>query len=1046
MLSIKDILPHVIIKQKSYADRLDKILENEGYEVTAKYLEYKTALSNTDTLYTYTFDYHDLSEFTHNQAQLAMMTRTDGTAASAIYKFLTESQIEKLLRKKRTSTVTGYIEYNPYYRELLGLPPLKKTEYIDDYNVERIVYTEDKSKFYYVKTQITGVDVSKPVHTWTIDQKSLLSNYKFTDKEIEDMPYLKNIAKGMDIVTLRDAGPFEMVWTNIRRIESMTKLLPFLDNYRLVLRHYLANHYSEYDVVYTRNYEKLQCILLFLATLANVNARYIVNRQELQLPILEIYDLYSSFGLPKYKFTPKYLNILANNLNDLIYKKGTNINLHNITDLFHDIKLYKYFVIKTVNPNIDMSSLYEYEMEEVVDETGATVKRPKMSEYGTPIKKLNSMGMPVMVEDYEDKLYTLKYVKTPILADSPYPYIDDDENIYNYEDIVNADDKWGSPSNMSNINYEPDKERPANFVEDHKLERLLTHTNFSYAESKYLGLDATINLGWMSMKIAMLYRWFVDNKDATNNPKYYNLYFEYADVDATVYELMLYLQCLIFYKYRRVPSIPDTMSSYFKLYTLSNKVNVDEIKGVITNVYRHALIKIKNVVDHEFYQKDAKNDPGVADKYLVKNYDSKSYEKNIELDKKIKMIKDNYDKNKDISDVINTSEHVLKINDFTKTLLHEMTLTDLNYVMNEYFDKRPVHPYLRNILDNVLWLYQDPATEKKMIMDKSFYRGDNNIDIDERLLTTEENPYYFEELEEYHTNLANDVSTVKYKHNSKILSVIDFLTHKEDVVMNNSGNNQIVDRENVDPSYSTDIRMYNNYSKFEKDLDIIDFLYRLRENTTDYRDYEMINTILTTLTTGDKLTEQFIDPKTNKADTNLLDHLIHLNDKNIAFARRIDELSEDQENYQSSFDTEIMEVIQLIRRSVIEKNHSHAHEAFEFLQKTYTDNEVLRYLEQIIDFFKSYTQDFINHGVEYILDNGNNIVHLLEDMHTEISRNDWDLGSLFLLMSSYPTEILQRIRNVISPAYTIYTSERLEVYLPALEKFVELSSDGIFLT
>lgn len=1003
MLSIKDVLSHIIIKQKAFADNYDKALQDAGYDVIPQFLSYRSAVTSEDTLYTYKYTVEDLSEFTNDINKINMMIRKEG-GPSAIYRFLNDDQVKKLLLKKRRQQVITYKEYNPYYREILGLPPMKWEKVFEPLTrTEKLIVKDDPSQYYYITTPMPGVDISKPVHEWTYAQKALLSTYKFPAKDLLKYPYLNNIAKGVDIISLREAGPFELIWTNIKSTGGLSKLLPFLDMYRLNLKNFLATHYSEYDAITYPNYEKLQCIILFLATLAHVNAQDpLINMGGDNLSINDIYALFDSYGVPRFRFGKKYLNVLASNINELIYNKATNADLSMISDLFHDIKVFKYFLVKTVKDGVSDEDLYETEK----NKDGSV----KKDEHGNVVFKKDSDGNMIKVPEFEDKLYNLKYVKTHILADDPIPYMDDHANIESFRSIVDADDKWGSNSIITDLNY--NKPNPEHVMKaDPKLEHHLKRQNFSWTESKYLGVDNIIHLGWMSTKIAMLYRWFVDNPKITNSDVY-KIYYEYADIDTTVYELMLYLQCLVFYKYKRQPSIPDNLAAYFKIVTLSNKVNVKDIKGVLARVYKETLFAHKEKIDKG----------------------------EVPLHEKIE------------DPTVNETDKGL--NNRLNILLSKMTLQDLNYVMNEYFDRRPIDPVVKDILDRFLWLYwkygftkdeelkmsprelEDAPTEKNLILRKAKYSKTNNI-FDDGLVDSDDKDEYEKAREDYFNMMAKDYPSRKLTDNSSILSTIDFITHLEKP----TDYEGIVNRESVT---TTKDRFHNMYSRFEVDVDIVMMLYRLRENATDYRDYEMIDTMLKVLTEGDKLSAQFSIGGERQND--LLAYLVNLNPNNIAFSKRINELAEYEESRMSNFDSEIIEVVSTLRSFLNEHDHTHAADALEYMQRLYSDNEVLRYLQEIIDYFKSYTQDFINGGVTYIMDDGNNIVHLLEEMEKEVSLKDWDLGSMFLLMSSFPTETLVRIRDILSPHYYTYTSERLEIKLPYLGKYVELATDGLLLT
>ena len=65
--------------------------------------------------------------------------------------------------------------------------------------------------------------------------------------------------------------------------------------------------------------------------------------------------------------------------------------------------------------------------------------------------------------------YELFFVKAPLSADDPYEYMQKEENVIPYMDVVSKDPRWG--------------------VENDKLEDTLKDWEFSYSESKYLGLN-----------------------------------------------------------------------------------------------------------------------------------------------------------------------------------------------------------------------------------------------------------------------------------------------------------------------------------------------------------------------------------------------------------------------------------------------------------------------------------------------------------------------------------------------------------------------------
>lgn len=899
MLEIKDILDHIIIKQKKYADQLDKALEDDGISVFQNYIEMKTAiedeLQDSINVHGYRYKEEDLSDYCDNVTKLNMMLRTD-SGPSAIQHFLSEDDIRSMLKRKRKKIVTEYVEYNAYYRELLGLPPMKRTFKTDpNTNGTYISYEEDENAYVYIDEPITGMgDIEGiPVHKLSYNQKLLLYNYKWDKELLRKYPYLKNISKNMNIIDLRDASYFDIIWHDISRSLGTGKLLPYLYNYRVVKNYFLHNYFSEYDTIYTEYFERIQCMILFMATLANTNAGY--PREKLNISNLtteEVYNILASFGVPKFNFSPKYLNRLASRLSELIYKKGTNNALNDLTNMFNEIKIFKYFLVKNINQGQDTS------------------------------------------EDKER--YSLSYVRADLLDDTPFKAMDDPNNYVPYMDVVNKDSKWLDPTREN----------------DTKLEQYLKESDFSWAESKYIGIDSTVHLGWLSTKAALLYRWMIDNKNITSK---YKIYYDYLDIDTDIYSLFIYLQCLLFYKYKRKPSIPDNLGTYFKIFTISEQVDLRSAAKLLGRIY------------------------------------SRSFTKDGE-----------------------------PVNDHIRRLLASTTrFSDLNTIADDFFDKYHVDDKLTHIMNKTMHL-----DEEEDIKHKSYYNDGNNpytiIDDDDFINKEEKN---------YKTALSDGIDISKRnKRGLYIKETINFLT-------NLAGGNY------------TAGSMYNNYSKFEVNCNIIQVLYEMRSLCLNYKEYEMINLLLEAFTTGEKLS--VFKDKYGRPFNSLVDYLVSLNPgNNIKFAHRISELTRSEEDWLSIFNAEIIEVLILLRdKSMLRPSmHTETSDTFEYLQKIYTDSEVSRYLITMIDFFKSYTQDLISKYTTYILEDADNTIHILEDMVKTHHIKEWDLGSMAILLGQFPTETLRHIRDVLAPHYTIYTSERLERKLPVFNKYYELASDGLHLT
>lgn len=904
MLTITDLLDHVVIKQKAYADKIDRALKAKGIDAFKEFQQLLEAYLGNDSLVSYTYTIDDLTPYTQNIHQISMMLRSsDGPYA--MQRFLTEEQLKELLLKKRVDTVVNYVEKNPYYRLLLGLPSLITKEVYDEVTKSVVVtHEENEAEFYYIKDKIVGADTSIPVHKWTRDQKKLLSTYKFPEADLARYPYLKYLPKTIDIFRLRNGDYFELVWTDIKRGTKNIRMLPFIEHYRLVRNFYMANHLSIYDLQNSEYYERIQCVLLFLATLANTNARYPLDKLDnTVLKVDEVYQLFGSYGIPKFRFTPKYLNAVAAKLNSFIYEKGTNKDLEDISKVFNDIKLFKYFLIKSVTPGMENLD-------------------PNDPKYINNPSKYN-----------EDK-YTLRYVKTPLDVDEPYEYINED-NVVDFREVAEADKLWGDPSS-------PD---------DKKLEKELKNTEFAWVESKYLGIDNTIKLGWDSLKAATLTRWIFENRGKLNR---YKLYYEYADVETDIYSLLVYLQCLIFKKFNKRPDIPDTLNTVWKLITIAEDIDREAIVPILETLHPRA---VKNESNTEF------NNTYINDMFFK-----------------------------------------------------DMSYADLNLVLSEYYNR---HALYENTRITGKMMHIDPERE---IRERSEYRNDNLY-----YTNTDDRASFLAEEEDYTAMLADGVTTYEIRpRNIHKKNIVDFL----------NGNNP-------------DELMHNLYSKFEVNFNIITYLHELRNKAKTYKEYQSVDALLRAFHIGKKMEEMFTYHNadgTKKVFTDMEEYLATLHPKNVAFIQRMKELEDDTENRLAGYNNEIVEVINTMREALNPDYHHNSDDALNLLQTIYADNEVLNYLETLVTFFKSYTQDIVTKGVKYLLDDGNNVIKALDQIDQHLKINEWDFGSVFLMMNQYPTEVIDIIRYKTRLEEEVVAGERVEYYCNISHRWVELVSSGLKLT
>ena len=727
MITIQEIAIGVAVKRSILAQKMDQGLAKEfDFDPRIYYQGYRDAYYEADTHMGYRFTIDEIAKYC-DDIRLVNRMVADNTLVSS---YLSKEDLDKLVADKRKYTLENYVEVNNYYRIYLGLPPIMKDKFGN--------YIDDPDYIFYNKVPISGVDITKPVHKYNATERSLFSVSGELAKMIIANPkakYLRYLDKDVDIVSLRDANEFEIIWFD----KNDGKIRDFVEHYRAVRNQFMRSHYRELDAIQYPYYEGFICAYLLMAAMADYNANIPIQRlKNNEIDESEIYLLFESYGLPKFDFSQKYLLEIANRINTLTYKKGTKDGLQLISKMFEEISIYKYYIVK------------------------------RLKNQGV----LNYDGM-----SNKDK-YELFFVKAPLSADDPYEYMQKEENVTPYMDVVSKDPRWG--------------------VENDKLEDTLKDWEFSYSESKYLGLNNKIEISTFSLEMAYFYRYIIEHKDIVSKLK---IYLDTVDVQADLFELITYMQALIFRKFKVSPDIPDTLSSIIYMYSIKNKVDYERLK----------------------------------------------------------------------------------------------------LVFREHF--------------------------------------------------------------KYHENKAN------------IDGFIDLLDNQDYTL------NGIMDT-------------------FEINYKIIEYLYDLRSTLTRYDDYHMVDTIIKAITFGEKVPELY----NNK--TNLEDFLSTYNSHSSKYVVRINELLSSSDPV-ASINNEITVIINLLRDQVDNIRHKKLLSLFDTAQNLYSDLDIIKYLEKIIDFYKSYTQDIIDRGVVYSMSDITDGLQIVEELKIRLDLKDWEVFTLSLLFTGDNTEYVR---------------------------------------
>lgn len=516
MITLREVVNGIVVKRSILADNLDKQLETEsGFSPRLAFIEYKDAYNKTDTLASYTFRVQDLDKFTDDPYKLNSMLRDN----RFIYKYLDKLEQEELLSIKRKDVLENYVEYNEYYRMLMGLPRMK---------VQGGTLVEDDAWFVYLPTNVKlqGVDNKIPIHKMTDLQKRSVSASGELAKLIVQYPrheYLKYVDKKISSLVMREAKEYEIIYSD----STKKNIRSFVDHYRAVRNNFMVNYYDEMSAIKYSFYESLQCVNLLMAAMANVNAY--MPRDQLDSEIIDesfIYTLFESYGVPKFNFSLEYLQKIAQRLGGIMRKKGTKNVLLEISKTFNEISIFKYFLWKRLAPNNEDLSKSDKEK------------------------------------------YELFFVKAPIMADDPYEYVKDIENLIPYKEVVDQDPKWG--------------------VDGDDLEDTIKSLPFTYTESKYITLNNKVDLVSFSFEMSFFIRYVVEHTKSFKDIKFY---IDTATYEASLFEVITYLQCLVYRKMKINPDIPDCMQPLIYLYGIKYDIDLEKLKDTIRDHFKYTKLE-----------------------------------------------------------------------------------------------------------------------------------------------------------------------------------------------------------------------------------------------------------------------------------------------------------------------------------------------------------------------------------------------------------------------------------------------------------------------
>lgn len=371
--------------------------EKPQYSITVdEFLAAHKGLLNFDTIFRFTLEDLEAAGITGELAELCI---DDKTAVPAYLRpVVVAEHIQRLLQKDpNTGHYTGYMEYNNYYRMLMGLPDIGDTEFI--YN-----------------QKYTDIPMDIPVHQLNIAQRYQLESRGYTEELIKKNPekrYLYHIGlRSIDFYAAREAQRFSILFNNPSEYPNMES--DFKDCYRDCMNQISRIYYSDAFRKNNSVFEGFIAMCIMFMTVQLMNYRYLdadITRDFYDLESIRY--IYQSYGVPFYSSIPlNYHKAIIKSINRLISYKGSTRVFYELFDLFGFgiLDVYEYYIIKT----------------------------HRMDENGNPIFVKKEDGSPDLRAMYE-----LLFGKVRLYDDPPLE-LSDPTNHLDYDTMTTNDPYWVS--------------------------------------------------------------------------------------------------------------------------------------------------------------------------------------------------------------------------------------------------------------------------------------------------------------------------------------------------------------------------------------------------------------------------------------------------------------------------------------------------------------------------------------------------------------------------------------------------------------------------
>ncbi len=320
---------------------------------------------------------------------------------------------KRLLEKDPiTGRYIKYVEYNNYYRRLMGLPDMEDTDFI--YN-----------------TKYDDISMTTPIHLLPLTDRYNLEQMGYLDELLKQYPtkkYIKHLAlKSIDPYIARLAERFSILYMNPSEYGNLTE--DFRDLYNNCRYNVIRVYYNDVFRKDNDMYDGFLAMCVLFMTVQLMHYKYLdvdITRDFYDLESIRY--IYDSYSVPFFSAIPlMYHKSIVKNINRIISYKGSTRVFFDLFELFNygNLVVYEYYILKTHKFDHQNNPIFIYKEDGTLDTKAMyEIKFGKVRLYDDPPLELSNTANHLTYESMT--LMDPYWISDPELLDKLY------EENYNY--------------------------------------------------------------------------------------------------------------------------------------------------------------------------------------------------------------------------------------------------------------------------------------------------------------------------------------------------------------------------------------------------------------------------------------------------------------------------------------------------------------------------------------------------------------------------------------------------------------------------------------